>query len=147
MRTAEGLDTEPVGAAEEDAAAWLGVVLDDCVEGVRVTPTNADPTTEEKDALTLVELLLGAAPESELDVVVVVVVMAVMVVEKVEGVNVLPTKATPTEDEYEPLTSLDVLNEEVNAPLELVSSEELNAVIDEVVEVTVLVTVPGVGVI
>jgi NTP pyrophosphatase (non-canonical NTP hydrolase) len=69
-----------------------------------------------------------------------------MVVENGEGVNVLPTKATPTEDEYEPLTSLDVLNGEVEEALELVSSEVLNAVIEEVVEVTVLVTVPGVGV-
>jgi hypothetical protein len=140
VNTADDLDTEPVGAEEEDAAAWLGDVF--VLEGVRVTPTNADPTTEEKDALTLEELLLGAAPESELDVVVVVVVM---VVENGEGVNVLPTKATPTEDEYEPLISLDVLAEEVNKVLELVSSEELDAVIDEVVEVTVLVT--GVGVI
>jgi hypothetical protein len=61
VNTAEDLDTEPVGAAEEDAAAWLGDVF--VLEGVRVTPTNADPTTEEKDALTLEEVLLGAAPK------------------------------------------------------------------------------------
>lgn len=98
VNTADDLDTEPVCAAEEEAAAALGeeLVLDVCDEGVRVTPTNADPTTEEKDALTSEEVLLGAAPAFELDVVVVVVVM---VVEKGEGVNVSPTKATPTEDE------------------------------------------------
>ena len=145
MNTAEDLDTEPVDAAEEDAAAALGeeLVLDGCEEGVRVTPTNADPTTEEKDALTSEEVLLGAAPALELDVVVVVVVM---VVEKGEGVNVSPTKATPTEEEYEPLMALEELDGEVDTTLELMSSDELSAVIEDVVEVTVLVTVPGAGV-
>lgn len=72
------------------------LVLVDCIEGVKVTPTNADPTTDEKDALTSDEVLLAAAPRSELEVVAVVVVT---VVEKNEGVSVSPTKATPTEDE------------------------------------------------
>jgi len=145
VNTAEDLDTEPVDTAEEDVAAALGeeLVLDVSDEGVRVTPTNADPTTEEKDALTSDEVLLGAAPAFELDVVVVVVVM---VVEKGEGVNVSPTKATPTEEEYEPLMALEELDGEVDTTLELMSSDELSAVIEDVVEVTVLVTVPGVGV-
>lgn len=98
VNTADDLDTEPVCAAEEDAAAGLGdvLVLDDCIEGVRVTPTNADPTTDEKDALYSDGVLLAAAPRSVLEVVVVVVVA---VVEKNEGVRVSPTKATPADDE------------------------------------------------
>ena len=134
-----------MGTVEEDSAAWLGdaLVLVDCIEGVKVTPTNADPTTDEKDALTSEGLLLGAAPELELEVVVVVIAI---VVENGEGVNVLPTKATPADDEYDPLAALEELDE-IYVSLELTNKDELITIADDVVEVTVLVMVPGVGVI
>jgi hypothetical protein len=145
VNAAEDLDTDPVGTVEEDAAAWLGdeLVLDS--EGVRVTPTYADPTTEENDALMSEEVLLDAAPGTELEVEVVVVVV-VIVVEKGAGVNVLPMKATPTEDEYEPLKSLGETDEENIKLLVLTCEDVLKAAIDDVVDVTVLVIVPGVGV-
>jgi hypothetical protein len=145
VNAAEDLDTDPVGTVEEDAAAWLGdeLVLDS--EGVRVTPTYADPTTEENDALMSEEVLLDAAPGTELEVEVVVVVV-VIVVEKGAGVNVLPMKATPTEDEYEALKSLEETDEENIKLLVLTCEDVLKAAIDDVVDVTVLVIVPGVGV-
>jgi hypothetical protein len=147
VNTASDLDTDPVGTVEEDAAAWLGdeLVLDS--EGVRVTSTYADPTTEEKDALTSEEALLDAAPEIEFELEIeVVVVVVVTVVENGAGVSVLPTKATPTEDEYEPLVLLEEKDEEEIEPLVMICKDVLKAAIDNLVDVTVLVIVPGVGV-
>lgn len=147
MNTAEDLDTDPVGAAEGVETIWVdeSLVVDDLGDGIKVTPTNADPDMDENDALISEELLETAAELGEFDVVVVVVV--VIVVERGVGVSVTPTNATPSEDEYEPLIALDELDESLDKVLlDAACDDELKAVVDDVVDVTVLVTVPGVGV-
>lgn len=147
MNTAEDLDTDPVGAAEGVKTILVdeSLVVDDLGDGVKVTPTNDDPGMDENDALISEELLETAAELGEFDVVVVVVV--VIVVERGVGVSVTPTNATPSEDEYEPLIALDELDEPLDKVLlDAARDDELKAVIDDVVDVTVLVTVPGVGV-
>jgi len=147
VNTAEDLDTDPVGAAEGVETIWVdeSLVVDDLGDGVKVTPTNADPGMDENDALISEELLETAAELGEFDVVVVVVV--VIVVERGVGVSVTPTNATPSEDEYEPLIALDELDESLDKVLlDAACDDELKAVIDDVVDVAVLVTVPGVGV-
>lgn len=143
MNTAEDLDTDPVGAAEGVETIWVdeSLVVDDLSDGVKVTPTNADPDMDENDALISEELLETAAELGEFDVVVVVVVGRGV------GVSVTPTNAIPSEDEYEPLIALDELDESVDKVLlDAACDDKLKAVIDDVVEVTVLVTVPGVDV-
>lgn len=97
-----------------EGAGWLIGDLELRGEGVKVTPTNAEPTTEENDALISDELLgpteeLGGSSLDTSDDDAVVVVVVVVILGRDDGVRVTPTNAIPAEEEYEPLTSDDEL--------------------------------------